>query len=161
MSTIRKHHLVAAVAAVGVLGIAGTAFAAGPPPNAPRLGQQAGPGYGVMAGGVVMDAAADYIGISETALATARHSGKSLAQVAVDNGKTAAGLEQALVAAFKANLDRAVSAGRITSAQAAQALANFQTQVKTAITRTTTGPMGGRGAGMGMGMGLGACGGRR
>ena len=70
---------------------------------------QGGMGHGVMAGGVVMDAAADYIGISETALATARHDGKSLAQIAVANGKTAAGLKQALVAAFKANLDKAVA----------------------------------------------------
>jgi hypothetical protein len=170
MSSIRKELtmnlkriLIAMTAGIAVLALAGAAIAAGPPKTPPRGGalhQGQGAGYGLMTGGVVMDAAADYIGISETALATARHSGKSLAQVAVDNGKTAAGLEQALVAAFKANLDRAVSAGRITSAQAAQALANFQTQVKTAITRTTTGPMGGRGAGMGMGMGLGACGGR-
>jgi len=159
-----KRILIAMTAGIAVLALAGAAIAAGPPKTPQRGGalhQGQGAGYGLMTGGVVTDAAADYIGISETALATARHSGKSLAQVAVDNGKTAAGLEQALVAAFKAYLDRAVSAGRITSAQAAQALANFQTQVKTAITRTTTGPMGGRGAGMGMGMGLGACGGRR
>jgi hypothetical protein len=172
MSSIRKELtmnvqriLIAATAGIAVLALAGAAIAAGhakAPPGAAALHQAQGVGYGLMAGGVVMDAAADYIGISETALATARHGGKSLAQIAVDNGKTAAGLEQALIAAFKANLDRAVSAGRITSAQAAQALANLQTQVKTAITRTATGPMGGRGAGMGMGMGpgLGACGGR-
>jgi hypothetical protein len=159
-----KRTLIAATAGTAVLALAGAAIAAGPPkapPRAAALHQTQGVGYELMAGGVVMDAAADYIGISETALATARHSGKSLSQIAVDNGKTTAGLEQALVAAFKANLDKAVSAGRITSTQAAQALANFQTQVKTAITRTATGPMGGRGAGMGMGLGLGACGGRR
>ncbi len=161
-----KRILIAVTAGSAVLALAGAAIAAGQPKNPPRgaaLHQAQGLGYGLMAGGVVMDAAAEYIGISETALATARHSGKSLAQIAVDNGKTAAGLEQALVAAFKANLDKAVSAGRITSTQAAQALANFQVQVKTMITRTATGPMAGRGAGMGMGMGLGlgACGGRR
>ena len=160
-----KRILVAATAGVAALALAAAAVAAGPPatPRAAAVHQAQGLGYGLMAGGVVMDAAAEYIGISETALATARHGGTSLAQIAIDNGKTAAGLEQALVAAFKANLDKAVSAGRITSAQAAQALANFQTQVKTSITRTTTGPMAGRGAGMGMGLGLGlgACGGRR
>ena len=152
-----KQILVAAVAVVAALALAGAAVAAGPPKSAPRGGA------GVMAGGVVMTAAADYVGVSQTALATARHAGKSLAQIAVDNGKTAAGLEQALVAAFKANLDKAVTSGRITSAQAAQALATFQTQVKTAITRTATGPVAGRGAGMGLGLGLGlgSCGGRR
>jgi hypothetical protein len=162
MTPIRKRSLIALGAAAALLALAGTAIAAGPPPNAPRLGQQvrAGQGYGIMAGGVVMDAAADYIGISETALATARHSGKSLAQIAVDNGKTEAGLQQALVAAFKANLDKAVAAGKLTDAQAVQVLANFQTQVKTSITRTATGPMNGRGAGRaGAGLGLGPCGG--
>jgi len=169
-----KHILIAATAGIAVLALAGAALAAGPraaTPRAAALHQTHGVGYGVMAGGVVMDAAAEYIGISETALATARHSGKSLAQIAVDHGKTVAGLEQALVAAFKANLDKAVSAGRITSAQATQALANFRAHVATAINRTATGPMRGRGAGMGMGLGrgsgqgmglgLGVCGGRR
>ena len=161
-----KRILAAVVAGVLALALVGAAIAAGPPKTPPRLGAQHqaqgyGYGYGMMGGGVVMDAAADYIGISETALATARHSGKSLAQIAVDNGKTAAGLEQALVAAFKTNLDKAVTAGRITSAQASQALATFQTQVNSAIARTATGPMAGRGAGMGLGLGTGACGGRR
>ena len=73
-----------------------------------------------MAGGVVMDAAAEYIGVSETALMSERHDGKSLAQIAVEHGKTAAGLEQTLVAAFKANSNTAVAAGRITADQAAQ-----------------------------------------
>ena len=160
MKSIRKRHVVVLGAAVAVLALAGSAIAAGPPKSPPRLGagQQAGMGYGVMAGGVVMDAAADYLGVSETALATLRHDGKSLAQIAVDKGKTSAGLQQALVAAFKANLDKAVAAGRITSAQATQALANFQAQVKTAVERTATGPMNGRGAGAGAGLGL--CGGR-
>lgn len=159
MSTIRKRTLLALGAAAAVLAVAGTAVAAGPPGGAPRLGlgPQAGQGYGIMAGGVVMDAAAAYIGIDETALAAARHDGKSLAQIAVTNGKTEAGLQQALVAAFKANLDKAVAAGRLTSAQATQAVATFQTQVKSSIERTATGPVGGRGGGLGLG--LGPCGG--
>lgn len=165
MYTIRKRTVVALGAAGMLLVGAGSAVAAtgaGPLKSPPRYAlQQGGMGYGVMAGGVVMDAAADYIGISETALATARHDGKSLAQIAVANGKTAAGLQTALVAAFKVNLDKAVSAGRITDAQATQALANFQSQVQTMINRTATGPVNGRGAGVGPGMGLGLCGGRR
>ena len=167
MYTIRKRNIVAFAAAGALLVGVGSAVAAtgaGPLKSPPRYALQQGDmGYGVMAGGVVMDAAANYIGISETALVTARHDGKSLAQIAVDNGKTAAGLQTALVAAFKANLDTAVAAGRITAAQSAQALANFQSNVQTAIDRTATGPVNGRdaGAGRGMGMGLGICGGRR
>ena len=173
MNPIRKRYLVA-LAVVGALVVGvGTAVAAtqaGPPQSPPRNGLhqgsmgQGGMGYGVMAGGVVMDAAADYIGISETALVAERHDGKSLAQIAVAHGKTTAGLRQALVAAFEANLDKAVAAGRITEAQAAQALTNFQSRVQSAIDRTATGPMNGRGAGgrgAGAGLGLGPCGGGR
>lgn len=162
MTATRKHTFIALAVAAALFALAGTAIAAGPPQTAPRLGAaQAAQGYGLMAGGVVMDAAAAYIGISETALATARHSGKSLAQIAVDNGKSVTGLQQALVTAFKANLDNAVTAGRLTEAQASQALATFQSRVQTLVNRTATGPMFGRGGGMGLGLGPGMCGGRR
>ena len=146
-----KRQFVVIGAALAALALAGAAVAAGPPKNAPRPGaqQHLAQGYGVMAGGVVMDAAAEYLGISETALATARHAGKSLARIATDAGKSVSGLQQALVASFKANLDKAVSAGRLTSAQATQALASFQAQVQTLVTRTATGPLAGRGAGGG------------
>ncbi len=155
---IRKLQL-AALAAVGALTIgAGAAYAAGGPPQG--AGQR-GAGNGVMAGGVVMDAAADYIGITEAALVTERHAGKSLAQSAVAHGKTVAGLKAAVTTAFKANLDKAVAAGRITSAQSAQALANFTTRLQSIVDRTTTGPANGngngRGAGAGLGLGNGSC----
>ena len=163
MISTRKRRIAALGVAAAALGLAGTAVAAGPPKNPPRLAaQHLAQGYGVMAGGVVMQAAADYIGISDTALATARHDGKSLAQIATDNGKSVTGLQQALVAAFKTNLDKAVAAGRLTSAQATQVLTSFQAQVQTLVQRTATGPMSGRGGGgFGPGLGLGACGGRR
>jgi len=170
MTIGRKRTLAVAATACALLVGAGSAAAA--LGAGPGYGAGAGPaagagGYGVMAGGVVMDAAAAYIGVDESALALARHDGSSLAQVATEHGKTVAGLEQALVAAFRVNLDAAVADGRITQAQATQALASFQAQVHTLVTRTTTGPLGGRGAGgygMGMGAGrgpgLGPCGGR-
>ena len=124
MKGIGKGTLLAiAVVLLLVVGV-GTALAAGGPgrgagPGA-GYGMHAGNGngYGVMAGGVVMDAAADYIGISETALAAERHDGKTLAQIATAHGKTVPGLEAALVTAFRANLDKAVAAGRLTEAQA-------------------------------------------
>jgi len=159
---IGMRKLLVAGAAVALLAGVGAAVAAaqgGPPPNAPRAGLQPGGmggGYGLMAGGVVLDAAAVYIGVDEAALVAARHDGDSLSQVATAHGKTVAGLEQALVKAFKANLDEAVSAGRLTEAQAALALERFQAQVSTVVTRTAVGPM--NGAGRGMGLGLGPCG---
>jgi hypothetical protein len=162
MTATRKHTFIALGAAAAVFALAGTAIAAGLPKTAPRaVGPQATQGYGLMAGGVVMDAAADYIGISETSLVTARHSGTSLAQIAADNGKTVTGLQQALVAAVSTNLDKAVAAGRLTGAQAAQVLATFRSRVQTLVNRTATGPMFGGGGGLGLGLGHGMCGGRR
>jgi hypothetical protein len=163
----RKRTMVAAGAAVAAFAIAGTAIAAGPPASPPRTGAGTGTctgtaqgtqgaGRGVMAGGVVMQAAAKYIGITPTELATARQDGKSLAQIATANGKTVAGLEAAMTSAFKANLDAAVKAGRITQAQADQMLAAFKANLDTMVNRTATGPMAGRGAGMGKGAGMGA-----
>jgi hypothetical protein len=157
---IRKHHLVVLAAAGALVVGAGAAFAAGGSPpgagNGPAAGSgQRGAGNGVMAGGVVMDAAADYVGITEAALAAERHDGTSLAQIAVAHGKTVAGLKAALVSAFRANLDAAVAAGRITSAQAAQALATFQSQLQSIVDRTAVGPANGKGPGAGAGAGPG------
>lgn len=172
---IGKRTILAAGASVALLVGAGSAAAAygkpGPPSNAPRTGLQAGAqqGYGLMAGGVVVEAAADYLGVSETALAADRHAGQSLADVATANGKSVDGLETALVAAVKTHLAAAVADGRLTQTQADAALAAFKAQVHTVVTRTATGPLAGRGQGMGLGMGLGlgmgrgmgACGGLR
>lgn len=164
MKANRKRHLVVAgVAALSLVG-AGAAVAAIDGGSLSQARQacnragmnQRGMNQGLMAGGVVMDAAADYIGISEDTLRTERHDGKSLAQIAVAHGKSAAGLEQALVAAFKANTSSAVASGRITADQSAQALATFQSRLQTMIDRAATGPMDGRGAGMGHGMGRGS-----
>jgi len=161
---IRKHAILAIGATAVALATAGAAVAAGPPSWAPRhdmdsgavrAGQRAMMGGGVMVRGAVMQAAATYVGISATDLAAARHDGKSLAQVAQANGKTVAGLEAAMTAAFKGNLDAAVTAKRITDAQAAQILATFKSNLDTMVDRTTTGPA--RGHGHGMGLGLGPC----
>ena len=120
-SNRKRHIVVVGVVALSLLG-AGAAVAAinsGPSSLIRHAFHQGGMNHGGMAGGVVMDAAAEYIGVSETALMSERHDGKSLAQIAVEHGKTAAGLEQTLVAAFKANSNTAVAAGRITADQAA------------------------------------------
>jgi hypothetical protein len=150
----RKRTLAVAVTAFALLVGAGSAVAAVGAGHGP--GHGAGAGGGVMAGGVVLDAAADYIGVDEAVIVAARHDGQSLAQIATEHGKTVAGLEQALVTAFQAHLDEAVAAGRITATQATQALATFRAQVHTLVTRTATGPLGGRGAGAGFGYGHGS-----
>jgi hypothetical protein len=55
--------------------------------------------------------------------------GHSLAEVAVANNKTAAGLEEALVAAFKAQLDKRLAAQKINQAQYDKRLQAFQNRV--------------------------------
>jgi hypothetical protein len=65
-----------------------------------------------------LDAAATYLGMTEDELHTALESGKTLAQIAKDKGKTVDGLKSALTAATKTKLDAAVKAGTLTQAQA-------------------------------------------
>ena len=64
-----------------------------------------------------LDAAATYLGMTRAQLRTALTSGKTLAQVATDRGKSVDGLVDALVADAKTHLDRAVQSGRLTDAQ--------------------------------------------
>ena len=69
-----------------------------------------------------LPAAAKYLGLSETQLESKLESGKTLAQVAKDEGKSVDGLVAALKADLKSKLDEAVSAGRLTKAQEEQIL---------------------------------------
>jgi polyhydroxyalkanoate synthesis regulator phasin len=61
---------------------------------------------------------ATYLGITDQQLMTELRAGKTPAAIATAHGKTAAGLDQALVTAAKKPLDDAVKSGRITQAQA-------------------------------------------
>ena len=89
-------------------------------------------------GGDAFAAAATYLGLSQADLQTALQSGKTLAQVAnATSGKSAAGLIDALVAAEQAELQAAVTAGRLTQAQAEQ----LGTTVKTRFTNLVNGTM--------------------
>jgi hypothetical protein len=65
-----------------------------------------------------LDAAAEYLGLTEAQLHTQLESGKTLAEIAKAQGKTVDGLEKALTAATKTKLDAAVKAGTVTQAQA-------------------------------------------
>lgn len=124
-----RSRLLACAAAVLALAAAGLAVAA---PSA--LGHQASTAKAQKAAkrqaakGWVLRAAAQHIGIPARQLRRELR-GHSLAQVAEAHGKTSASLQQALVAAFDAKLDRRVAAGRLTQAQADQRLARFQDRV--------------------------------
>jgi len=83
----------------------------------------------------VLRVAAKYIGITPRAL-MAELKGKSLAQVATAHGKTVSGLKEALLKPFKARLDKAVAAGRISSADAQARLAKLSARLDELINRT-------------------------
>jgi hypothetical protein len=92
-----------------------------------------GVGVGVAAGakrhhapGVMLRAAAQYLGIQRAELAKDVRSGQTLAQIAGAHGKSVNGLEAAMVAAVKTKLDTAVTTGRLTSAREQQVLARVQ-----------------------------------
>ena len=82
------------------------------------------------------EAAADYIGITEAQLRTELESGKTLAQVAQDHGKSVDGLVDALVANAKEKLDSAVSAGRLTKTQADEMLSDLKERITNLVNST-------------------------
>lgn len=86
-----------------------------------------GPGHGPLRMG--LDVAARYLGLTPAALRRDLEGGRTLAQVARDQGKSVDGLEQALLDAARARLDRAVADGRITSAQRDDMLRGLQQHV--------------------------------
>ena len=75
---------------------------------------------------VGLDAAASYLGLTEAQLHDRLASGKTLADVAKDEGKTVDGLKQALVDEAKTHLDQAVADGRLTQAQEDDILAELR-----------------------------------
>ena len=80
---------------------------------------------GIARGPASLDAAATYLGLTEAELHTQLESGKTLAEIAKDKGKTVDGLKKALTADTKAKLDAAVKAGKLTQAQADELLARM------------------------------------
>jgi hypothetical protein len=76
-----------------------------------------------------LDAAASYLGLSDSELITQLRSGKSLGDVAKAQGKTASGLVGALLDAAKKRLDRAVAAGRLTQAQEDEILPDLKSRL--------------------------------
>ena len=96
----------------------------------PLVGIRPGPGrHRGHHGFVDFAAAADYVGVTEAKLRASLEDGDTLAEVAKANGKTAAGLADALVAAAKADLDEKVAAGRLTSEQRAAILADLESRI--------------------------------
>jgi len=103
-------------------------------------------GFGGPGGGAKLDTAATYLGVSADTLHTDLESGKTLADVAKAQGKSVDGLVSALVDAQKKQIDGAVSAGRLTQAQATQIESNLQQRVTDLVNgKLPAGPRGGFG----------------
>lgn len=108
------------------------------------FGRHGGPG---LHGFGHLDAAASYLGLSESELRTQLAAGKTLADVAKEEAKSVDGLVSALVADEKKELDEAVASDRITQAQADEMLANaeerFTDMVNGTMPERGHGPFGG------------------
>jgi hypothetical protein len=102
-----------------------------------------------------LDAAATYLGLTGSQIASDLRSGQTLADLATAQGKTADGLVAALVAAEKSTLDGLVSSGKLSADQETQIESNLEQQITSLVNGTHTGPGGG---GMGFGHGRGGFG---
>jgi hypothetical protein len=78
-------------------------------------------------------AAAGFLGVTEAELQERLRDGDTLAEVAQAEGKTAAGLVDALVAAAKADLDEKVAEGRLTAAQRASILEDLERRIEDVV----------------------------
>jgi uncharacterized coiled-coil protein SlyX len=72
---------------------------------------------------------AAYLGLTPAQLRQQLKAGKSLAQIAVAQGKSVSGLEDAIYADVQAHLDRAVANGRLTAAQEQAILSRLKTRL--------------------------------
>src|SRR5262245_1283966 len=157
--------LVAGATALVLLAGGATALAAsgsgpsGPSTNRPRIerGLFAGPlGRGLLAGpakasltgtlspvdcrlpvplGDLVKTAADYLGLSVDQLRNEVDGGASLAEIATEHGKSVDGLEQAVIDAAKADLDKSVAAGDITAAEEQQMLSKLRLLIDDVVNR--------------------------
>ena len=125
-------------------------------------GRGDGPGHGGF--GVFRDASAaaqSYLGATDQQLRDALQSGKSLADVAKDKGKTTAGLQKAMVDSITKSADQAVKDGKLTKQQRDDLVAKGTQWVQHEITEThTPHPGGGFGGGGPFGPGPGDDGGQ-
>jgi hypothetical protein len=106
------------------------------------LGGHAGPhghrgGPEALGRGTIVTAASNYLGLPTSQVLAELRSGKSLAQIASGvPGKSADGLQQALLAAVRARLDQAVQSGKLTAEREQAILAKVQQDLPKLLQRT-------------------------
>ena len=92
-----------------------------------------GPGHAVHQS---FEAAAGYLGLTRQQLFNGLMQGKSLAQLAEEQGKSVAGLEKAIHDAIAERLDAAVAAGRLTEAKKHELLGRLDAIVHDLVQRS-------------------------
>jgi HAMP domain-containing protein len=104
-------------------------------------------GRGILGVGNLDSDIANFIGVTVDDLRTAQESGKSLATIATEHGKTEDALIQFIILKETANLDTLLKDAKITQAQHDNEVKNMATQVKEMVERIETGKpgFGGRG----------------
>ena len=99
------------------------------------LAVAAGAGGAVAAGGKGRNgqpgpaAIATYLGLTPAQLRAQLRSGKTLAQIAIAQGKTVSGQEAAIYADVQAHLDKAVAGGRLSAAQEQAVLTRLKSRL--------------------------------
>jgi len=109
--------------------IATVAFVGGAPIAAAKHN-----GHGKAVHRLVIKAAAGYLGLSRAELRAQGH-GTSLAQLALAQRKSVEGLQQAMLAAVKAKLDKRVAAGKLSAEKEQAKLAKIQTRVAKLVSK--------------------------
>jgi hypothetical protein len=97
------------------------------------FGGPGGPGGPIKDG---LSAAASYLGLSQSQLISDIRSGKSLAQIAGDQGKSVSGLKSAITDAVTSDLDKAVSSGQLTKSQEQDILSNLSSRIDQIVNGT-------------------------
>ena len=121
----------------------------------PMLGHRGGPGGHGPGHGAKLDTAASFLGVTEAELRESLQGGKTLAEIATDEGKTVDGLVDALVAAATERLDEAVADGRLTKAQRDELVASLEERTSAMVNGERPAFRGKHGFGMGGGPGAG------
>jgi hypothetical protein len=116
----------------------------GPGLIGPRLfefghAERGGPGHHMLFGDK-LSSAADYLGLTQAELREQLAGGKSLAEIAEAEGKSVDGLQQAMLAGAKSDLDEAVRNERLTQEQADEIYEHLQSSIDDLVNGTLPGP---------------------
>ena len=134
------HRLSLVLIAAAALAIGGAAFAAAQPANE-KPSTPTARGVQLRHAGLLR-AAATYVGLTRAQLAAELRSGRSLAQVAAERGKSVEGLKAALLAAVTTRVNAAVANGRIDAARAQQLLQRAPRLIQRLVERTSVRALG-------------------